>query len=492
MIGLQLSTSQILLISGTIFAWFFYKAYIKPKRCLKNLGIRGPPPKPILGNLLDCKPALQHIAQIERQEKYGYVYGTLFFSIPTIWIGDVDILKSVLIKDFPNFTNHFGIASNLEPFNKALLELKDSDWKRVRTILVPTFSVSQIKENFSFVDKAGEGIVASLLKAEKEGDSIDLRKVCGNFSMEILLATAAGMEFESKEQEKKLTAAASQVSSGAAGLMQLLLLFATPLFRILEPLSGGQFMNSLHYLTDTCRKVIKERRKKMAEGIACRRDLMQQMIEAGDSDKLDDNEVVAQAVIFLVGGYETTANTLAFATYLLATNPEVQNRLYNEIKTKLSDADPLDYDRVADLPYLEMVILETLRIYPPAFRLTRACKNNTTIDGHQISKEAMIAVPVYAIHHDPKLWPNPEQFIPERFAPEEKSKRAACAYLPFGMGPRNCLGMKFALLKIKLALVKVLQSVELTVTEKTDVPLPIKCGITMAPANGVHLGCKRR
>ncbi|EDV19993.1 uncharacterized protein TRIADDRAFT_32665 [Trichoplax adhaerens] len=492
MIGLQLSISQILLISGTILAWCFYKYYLKPYRHLRKLGLSGPRPKPLFGNLLDGKSASQHLVQVERQEKYGHVYGTLFFSVPTIWIGDPEVLKSVLIKDFSNFTNRFGIANNLEPFNKTLVELRDTDWKRVRNILIPTFSTSKLKLTFPCVDKASNEIVVMLLNAEKEGRSIELWRICGKFTMKVILASAFGIEFESKEQEKRLTGAASQLTSNSPGLLHILLLFATPLFRILEPLFGGQFMNSLNYLADTCRNVIKERRKNMSEGVSCRRDMLQQMIEAGDNDKLDDKEIIAQALVFLVGGYETTANTLAFATYLLATNPEIQRRLYHEIKTKLNDTDPLDYDCVSDLPYLEMVILETLRIYPPAFRVTRKCKNDITIDGHQISKEAMIAIPIYAIHHNPKLWPNPEQFMPERFTPEEKSKHAACAFLPFGNGPRNCIGKRLALLEVKLALVKILRSVELITTEETDVPLPLRCGITMSPANGINLGCKRR
>ncbi|RDD39472.1 Cytochrome P450 3A24 [Trichoplax sp. H2] len=457
-----------------------------------KLGLKVPFPKPIFGNLLDCHPSIQHLGQLKNQEKYGRVYGSLFFSIPTILIGEPDLLKSVCVKDFSNFSDRYPLVDGIEPFDKTLLELKGTDWKRVRNILLPTFSASKLKSIMPFIDRAGDRLVATILKADEEGQSIDLWRTCGKFTMEVILATAFGIEFESKEQEKKLTNAARALFDTSPGPLQFLLIFAPPLFRVLEPKLGGQFMNSTYYLMKTCKQVIKERRRNMAQGIACRRDILQQMLEAGDSDKLNDKEVVSQALIFLAAGYETTANTLAFATYSLATNPEIQQRVFDEISDKLSENDSLDYDSVGDLPYLEMVIAETLRMYPPIFLANRSIKEDMEIDGLQVSKEAMIGIPVYAIHHNPKIWPEPEQFRPERFTSEEKSKRDPCTYLPFGNGPRNCIGMRLAMLEVKLAIVKILQKVELIVTKETDVPLQLKCGSTLSPANGVYVGFRKR
>ncbi|EDV24432.1 uncharacterized protein TRIADDRAFT_25960 [Trichoplax adhaerens] len=486
------SASQIVQLIIVGLVWYLYKSWIRPYRLLKKLGLKVPFPKPIFGNLLDCHPSIQHLGQLKNQEKYGRVYGSLFFSIPTILIGEPDLLKSVCVKDFSNFSDRYPLVDGIEPFDKTLLELKGTDWKRVRNILLPTFSASKLKAIMPFIDRAGDRLVATILKADEEGQSIDLWRTCGKFTMEVILATAFGIEFESKEQEKKLTNAARALFDTSPGPLQFLLIFAPPLFRVLEPKLGGQFMNSTHYLMKTCKQVIKERRRNMAEGIACRRDILQQMLEAGDSDKLNDQEVVSQALIFLAAGYETTANTLAFATHSLATNPEIQQRVFDEISDKLSENDSLDYDSVGDLPYLEMVIAETLRMYPPIFLANRSIKEDMEIDGLQVSKEAMIGIPVYAIHHNPKIWPEPEQFRPERFTSEEKSKRDPCTYLPFGNGPRNCIGMRLAMLEVKLAIVKILQKVELIVTKETDVPLQLKCGSTLSPANGVYVGFRKR
>ena len=216
------------------------------------------------------------------------------------------------------------------------------------------------------------------------------------------------------------------------------------------------------------------------------------MIEAGDNDKLTDEEIISQSFIFLIAGYETTANSVAYACYLLATNPDVQQKLINEIDTNCPDAISINYDSVQGLPYLDMVISETLRIYPPGFLINREANDQAEINGIHVAKDIMIAIPVYGIHHNPKIWPNPEQFIPERFSPEEKAKRPPCSYLAFGNGPRNCIGMRLALLEAKIALVKILQNVELIAVTETENPLKIRTGASLSPINGIYLGFRKR
>lgn len=489
---IPLSMLQIVLVSVLLFAWFLYKMYIKPWRCIIKTGIKGPTPKPLIGNMLDYHPSMQHIGQIRNQQKFGRVYTSLVFTIPTVWVADPELLKSICVKDFSNFTNRYPLIGAIEPFDQMLLELRDVDWKRVRNILLPTFSASKLKVIFTFVDSASDHMIEKLLTAEKEGKSIDLWRTCGKFTMEVILASAFGIEFESKEQEEKLTNSARSLFEISPGPLQFLLFVAPSIFRVVEPIVGGHFINSLHHLWSSCNKVIKQRRKNISEGIPCRKDILQQMIEAGDSDKLNDGEVAAQAILFLTAGYETTANTLAYATYLLATNPEVQQRLYHEISGVFTDPNALDYDSVFNLQYLDMVVSETLRMSPAVFWINRHVKDDIVYNGLKISKETMLAIPIYAIHHNPDFWPDPEEFKPERFSVENKSKILPFTYLPFGDGPRNCIGKRLAMLELKLALAKILLNVELIATKDTDVPLQLKTGSTLSPGNSVYLNIRKR
>lgn len=134
---------------------------------------------------------------------------------------------------------------------------------------------------------------------------------------------------------------------------------------------------------------------------------------------------------------------MSFALYELALNPDVQDKLAEEIRKYTSEnGDKLTYDLLQEMKYLDMVVSETLRKYPPVGNLFRQCTKPYTIPGTNvlIEAETRVFIPIYAIHRDPKYYPNPEKFDPERFTPEEKAKRHPMIYMPFGEGPRNCIG----------------------------------------------------
>ena len=451
-----------------------------------------PTPKPLIGNNFDYGPTNQHLAQIKRHELYGDICGSLFFHIPTIWIADPEILKTITITDFSNFPNHYDLVKLNAPFDKFIISLKDQDWKRVRNILLPAFSSSKLKLLMPYLNKAGDDLIQRLDQAEQQRHPIDIWSISGVFTMKVILATTFGLEMDSEEQEKKMTESASMFFRDVTGVIQFIFIYLMPLFSLLGPLLGNKISQSVGYLLNTIKSIIQERRRNIQAGIPCRRDILQQMIEAGDDDKLDDDEILAQAITFLVAGYDTTANTLGFTCYLLATHPDIQQKLRDEIDSKCTDSDTIDYDILFDLPYLDMIMSETLRLYPPAFLLNRDVKKKTTIKGVHITKDLMVGIPIYAIHHNPKFWPNPEQFDPERFSPQQKAKHIPCSYLPFGNGPRNCIGMRLALLEAKLALVKIIQQFEINVVPQTDIPLKLKSGNTISPLHGVIVGVNKR
>ncbi|RDD39453.1 Cytochrome P450 3A14 [Trichoplax sp. H2] len=485
-------TQSILISILGLVAYFSYKIYFIPKRSLKRLGIKHPSRStPLFGNLLDYGATSAHIAQMEWQKQFGNVYATLFFHVPTIWVGDPEVLKSVLVKDFSNFANRKQLSKSPRPFNTTLLELRDMNWKRVRNILVPAFSASKLKAVIPIIQQGSDEFVEKLLLSEESNQKLDIWHTSGQFSMKIILAAGFGIEFESHEQEERLIAAAGALFRDFTGPSQLLVVLSPTLFDRLEPLIGN-VVNSIKYITRITENVIQQRRQNLQNGIKCRKDIMQQMIEAGEDDKLNDEEIIGQAFLFLIAGYETTQNTLAFACYSLATNPDVQQKLIDEIDSKCPDPNDLNYDVIGELPYLEMVVEETLRMYPPTYFVNRDVKSNITVKGFHIPKDTMIGLPIYGIHHNSEFWPNHEQFIPERFTPEEKAKRNPYSYIPFGGGPRNCIGMRLALLEIKLALVKIIQNVEFYATKETEIPLQLKTGASLCPANGIYLGIRRR
>ncbi|KFM60149.1 Cytochrome P450 3A11, partial [Stegodyphus mimosarum] len=180
--------------------------------------------------------------------------------------------------------------------------------------------------------------------------------------------------------------------------------------------------------------------------------------------KMTDEEISQNSLLFLLAGFETTSTALAFLTHLLLHHPEVQNKIREEINQHLdSNKDTLSYETVQKFQYLDSVINEGLRIYPPVYNfVTRVSLEDTQYQNISISKNMNIQVPVYALHYDSTYWNSPEEFEPERFLPENKRSINPMVYQPFGAGPRNCVGLRFAQMEIKMALTKLLHQFKLT------------------------------
>ena len=258
-------------------------------------------------------------------------------------------------------------------------------------------------------------------------------------------------------------------------------------FRLIGAMLGAQPLYFLSIVKD----IIKTRRQ---QGIMGRKDLLQLMMMANDEttvegvSRLSDDEVMAQSVIFLLAGYETSSNTLSFTLYHLAINPDVQDKLRAEIKEAMeTTAKTLLYDMIQNIEYLDCVIKESQRLCPPGAVFNRECSENYDLNGIHIPAGTEIIIPVYAVHHDPDAWQNPEKFDPERFRGPAKDTFHAFQFLPFGAGPRNCIGMRLALMEIKLALVKILMKYKFVQSPETQVPLVIHPGGTLSARDGVSV-----
>ncbi|KAF5889820.1 cytochrome P450 3A30-like [Clarias magur] len=192
-------------------------------------------------------------------------------------------------------------------------------------------------------------------------------------------------------------------------------------------------------------------------------------------------------MIFIFAGYETSSSTLSFLFYILASNPDTVKKLHKEIDATFPKKADVDYDGVMNMDYLDAVLNESLRLYPVALRLERVCKKTVEINGQVIPKDSVVMVPIYALHRDPEYWPDPEAFKPERFTKENKENLEQYAYMPFGVGPRNCIGMRFALVAMKLAIVEILQRFDVGLSAETKVPLELNNSGVLSPKNPIKL-----
>ncbi|XP_055314969.1 LOW QUALITY PROTEIN: probable cytochrome P450 9f2 [Sitodiplosis mosellana] len=213
-----------------------------------------------------------------------------------------------------------------------------------------------------------------------------------------------------------------------------------------------------------------------------------------------DDEIVAQCFVFFAAGFDTSATLLTFSAYEIAVNPDVQQKLYEEIieTNQQLGGKRITYDALQKMKYLDQVICETLRKWPPATVNDRTCtKDYVYDDGEKIKfkveKGAILFFPTFSIHRDPKNFNEPERFDPERFSDENKHTINPETYLPFGIGPRNCIGSRFALMEIKAILYNLLLNFSFEPNEKTHIPMKLKkTAFTLDGENGVHLELKPR
>src|SRR5579862_9554864 len=217
-------------------------------------------------------------------------------------------------------------------------------------------------------------------------------------------------------------------------------------------------------------------------------DLLDRLSAARDSEtgtRLTNDEVRDEVVIILLAGHDTTALALTYTWYLLSQHPEVEAKLHAELKQVLDGRTPT-YDDLANLPYTKMVLEEAMRLYPPAPGLSnRAVLEDDEVAGVKIPRGAQVAIIPWVIHRHRLLWDNPETFDPERFSPERGKGRHRFAYLPFGGGPRVCIGMALAMVEAQLILATIAQRFRLRLVPEQKIVLQHR--ITMRPRDGIKM-----
>ena len=203
--------------------------------------------------------------------------------------------------------------------------------------------------------------------------------------------------------------------------------------------------------------------------------------ETGHS--MSDLQLKDEAAIMFLAGHETSANALAFAVYLIENHPEVKEKLLQEVERSFNGND-LDLSKIYAMPYLQQVIDEVLRLFPPAWVLGRRSIDEDIVSDQVIKGGQNFLVSAFSIHRDPRLWHSPEEFNPERFTPENKKKYHNYQYFPFGGGPRQCIGNNFAYIEMKILLSLIYKNFNIEVLTKE---LELNPRLTLRPKDGIRI-----
>ena len=269
------------------------------------------------------------------------------------------------------------------------------------------------------------------------------------------------------------------------------------IFKIRRPFSGFRQWASGEQKRNRKRKefsdqlvldIIRNRMKSQHQG---KDDLLQMLLdtEYEDGTKMNEQELLDESMILYVAGHETTALALSWAFYLVAKHPDIEEKILKEADTVLGNRNPQFNDLMA-LPYSLQVLNESMRLYPPVWIIDRQAKENDEFEGVRFKKDKAIMCLIYAMHRHPDYWPNPEKFDPERFALNHKNEKWQEAFMPFGVGPRLCIGNSFALMEMQLVLIMTLRRFRFILNEKH--PIELNPLITLRPRHGIKMRVVKR
>uniref|UniRef100_A0AAT9UTH1 Cytochrome P450 6PW3 n=1 Tax=Maconellicoccus hirsutus TaxID=177089 RepID=A0AAT9UTH1_MACHI len=421
---------------------------------------------------------IDYYAKIYRQLE-GHKFGGFFSRFaPKLMIRDPELIKNVLIKDFDYFHDRGDTTfDENEPLTMNMFSAPGTLWRNLRTRLTPTFTSGKMKYMFNLVQECAEELVQAVDSHIQNDTTIDVKNYVTRYSIEVISSCAFGLKtYSIKDGHSRFAAMASKIFEGklSARIVYLTRSVCPKLKEILRvPFIGKTTSEFFLKLTND---VVEHRKASNSS----RNDFVQILINLQDDKKmgtiedeftLTDDLMSAQCFLFFVAGYDTSSMTISFALYELAANIEIQKKLQNEIDSFMEEHDDqVSYEMVHNMPYLHKVVSESLRKYSINGTLMRVCVKKYQIPGTEvyIDKGTEVFIPVSGLHTDERYFPDPERFLPERF--EDRNPEFRDAYLPFGAGPRSCIGFRFALMSVKLALIYLLRNFNLELCTETRYP----------------------
>ncbi|CAH1645266.1 unnamed protein product [Spodoptera littoralis] len=449
-------------------------------------GIKHFKPVPLLGNMSKVLFRRQHLANNIVELYNAFPEEKFEFLNEAVLLRDLELVKKVCVKDFEYFVDHrsFGIDSF---FARTLFLLRGQEWKDMRSTLSPAFTSSKIRLMVPFMVEVGDQMIDSLKKRIEDSKGgyidIDCKDLTTRYANDVIASCAFGLKVDSQtEQNNQFYEMGKTVTNfNSFQLIKFFLMMNIP--KIAKIFKWDIVSDSVkNFFKNLVLDTMKEREMNNI----VRPDMIHLLKEAKKVSttylyfaEWSDNDLVAQAFLFFVAGFETISSSVCFLLHELAVNPDVQERLAQEIREyDAKNGGKFDFNSIQSMKYMDNVVSELLRRWPVAAVTDRICEkdynmgkpNATAEKDFIVRKGAGIMVSAFTFHHDPQYFPEPEKFDPDRFAEENKHKINPNAYMPFGVGPRNCIGSRFALCEIKVITYQILRHMELSPCEKTCIP----------------------
>ncbi|XP_046636806.1 cytochrome P450 3A2-like [Daphnia pulicaria] len=471
--------------------YILYRHFTSTFNYFSDQGIPGPKPMPIIGNMWGIWKANLPEYDSALVKQYGKVFGYFDGLVPNLWITDVDMIKAVCVKDFEHFVDRRSFQIKTKVMRKWLIMMKGQEWKDVRSSITPAFTSGKIKRMSSLIKDCVGDLCDRLSNFTENDGKINAKLTFSAFTMDVIARCAFGLKIETLGNEDDTFIKNAQhvlnPPTNRSPIVLLPLLFPTLFLMFAERIFLTKEMT---FFFDLLENVLRERsqsKEKFNDFIEMADEAISDFTKEVDGKTVPmwsreeiDEIIIAQSTLFMLAGFDTTATTLTNTCFQLARNPDVQEKLYESIVGKMEEYGEVCHEMVQDLPYLEMVIHEVMRIYSPFLRIERECTKDYSYDNGRIKikKGQMVTIPAFALHRMEEYYPDPEKFDPERWSPENKANQSPYTFMGFGAGPRNCVGMRFALEEMKIAICTMVQKFRFFPVEETPEKLSFDDGLT--------------
>ncbi|XP_055619253.1 probable cytochrome P450 9f2 [Toxorhynchites rutilus septentrionalis] len=460
------------------------------------------------------------------------VFGLFDANTPIFVIRDPELIKKIGVKDFDHFMDHrpiFGPSDSDHPnvlFPKTLFAMTDQKWRNMRATLSPAFTGLKMRQMFELIVECSENMVRFYQNESSQPRVYEMKDVFSRFTNDVIATCAFGIKVDSMRQPDNEFYVNGKKMMAFRRISVMVRMLAYRFIPKIMSKLGIDFMDQEQntYFSALIKDAVRTRE---TQGIVrpdminllmlARKGMLQHQQEAEKHEgfatvqesevgkaastwAMTENEMIAQCLIFFLAGFDTVSTCLIFLSYELALNKEVQEKLYEEILAthQSLEGKSLTYDAIQKMKYMDMVVTESLRMWPPVPTIDRICVRNYELNDGEglkftIEKGAGVWFPAHGLQHDPKYYPTPEKFIPERFSDENKGNIIMETYLPFGIGPRNCIGSRFALMEVKSIVYHMLMYFSFERCEQTQVPLQLAKGfLALSPEKGIHIQFRPR
>ncbi|CAL1529345.1 unnamed protein product [Lymnaea stagnalis] len=481
-------TTYLLIFITTAIIYFIF-TQLTNRDTWENYGVK----QVSMGRLalVDFKRASAALME-EHGDTVGITRGEM-----TLITRDLELLRHVMVKDFNNFVDRMVVMTTNTPIEDSLFFSNGQDWRRMRHLSSPSFSTGKLKYVARNIESSAQKLANILEDCAGKDVLVPIKHITGQYTSEIIASSAFGVQTDclGKEDDEFTHHAKSiiKIRSKAMNMLILVMFRFKWLHRFLVKKLKISFLDQMsgdayNYFNAIIHTAVAQRLEMEQQGLERPKDFLQSMIVAktkGDEEAahytsdsqeasweqlpktMTDRELIGQSMLVIFAGFETTATTLQMCLFLLAQHADIQEKVYKEIQKVVSSESPT-YEELGQLKYTEQVINETLRHYPPAAIITRRAEATYHYGSITIPKGAGILIPIETIMMDPRNYPDPTKFDPDRFSDENKVKRDPLTFLPFGYGPRHCIGMRLAYLELKVGLVHVLRKVKFELNDRTE------------------------